>query len=850
MIGDYREFLARKKPPVLMAGFEVDDGELNPILKPHQRAIAAWMIRGGRRACFAAFGLGKTVIQLEAVRVTRERLGGMGLIIAPLGVRQEFASDAAMLGAPLRFIRRTEEAVEEGLYLTNYESVRDGRLDPTLFSVVSLDEASCLRGFGGTKTFRQFMATIAGDDRAAGTKTAGVRCRFVASATPSPNSYEEILAYSCFLDVMDVGQAKTRFFQRNSEQADKLTLRPAKEEEFWHWVGSWACFVQKPSDLGFSDEGYELPELDLHFHRLPSDHTGAGADRVAPGVSQLRLLKVSDRVGVVNAANEKRSSLPARIAKMVELRAIDPAAHRLIWHDLEAEREAVQKATGCAAVYGKQDEEEQAEAIRRFSWGEIQELAVKPVMSGQGCNFQRFCSWAIYLGIGFKFNDFIQSIHRLQRFLQPGRVRVDIIYTEAEDGVLKTLMAKWENHKKMVGKMAELIKLHGLSHAEMGDHLKRAMGVERVEFHGAGWRVVNEDAIIEWARLDESSVDLIVSSLPFANQYEYSPNFADLGHTDDNAHFWEQMGYLTLNLLRALKPGRVAAIHCKDRITPGGINGFGFQTVTPFSDQCVAHFTARGFAFLARITVVTDVVRENNATYRLGHSEKCKDGTRQGKGLPEYVLIFRKAPTDRTNGYADEPVAKTKGEYPRGRWQNEASGFWRSSGNRILQPEDLEGRTQAEIFRLFRSWTYSTVYDHEQAVKIAESLDLRGLLPSTFQLLQTQSWHPEVWSDVMRARTLNVAQGVKGKAHHLCPLQLDIVDRLILGHSNPGELVADPFGGIGTVPARAVALGRCGFATELSPVYAQDAAFHCGAAEKRLASPTLFDIDDEEDSPE
>lgn len=126
----YLSFLRSKTVSASEFGFPVDPGEVSPLLKPHQAAIVRWMVAGGRRACFAAFGLGKTVIQLEAVRLTRERAGGRALIVIPLGVRQEFFRDAAMLGVPATFIRRIEEATDpHGIYLTNYETVRDGRPD-------------------------------------------------------------------------------------------------------------------------------------------------------------------------------------------------------------------------------------------------------------------------------------------------------------------------------------------------------------------------------------------------------------------------------------------------------------------------------------------------------------------------------------------------------------------------------------------------------------------------------------------------------------------------------------------------------------------------------------------------
>lgn len=841
-MGDpYIDFLRAKIKLADSFGFDVDDGDVSQILKPHQRDMVRWLVRMGRAACFAAFGLGKSVIQIETVRLTRERAGGMGLIVIPLGVRQEFLRDAAMLGVPVSFIRRIDEATDpEGIYLTNYETVRDGKLDPRLFSVASLDEASCLRGFGGTKTFREFMALFAGDRKTFHARVAGecVPYRFVATATPSPNDYIELLAYSAFLGVMDVGQAKTRFFKRNSEKADELTIHPHKEREFWLWVASWGLFVQRPSDLGHSDEGYDLPELDIHWHEIAADHEDAGFDYRGQG-----LLLKEQALGIVEAAREKRESLAQRIEKMMELRALDPGAHRIIWHDLEAERVAIERAIpDVVSVFGAQDDDTKAERIIAFSDGKVRELAGKPVMLGSGCNFQRHCSWSIFLGIGHKFNDFIQAIHRLYRFLQTRRVRIDLIYTEAEREVRRILEEKWEKHKQTVAKMTEIIKEYGLSAAAMQQTLQRALGVERVEVQGKDFRLINNDAVIEARSLAENSLDLIVTSVPFATQYEYSPNYADFGHTDTNAHFFEQMDFLTPELLRALKPGRVAAIHVKDRIVPGGMTGLGYQTVYPFHAKCIAHYTSHGFGYMGMITVVTDVVRENNQTYRLGWSEVCKDGSKLSCGMPEYLLLFRKTPTDTSNAYADEPVKKTKADYSRSRWQVDAHGFWRSGGNRLLTPEELETVDHDVIFRWFRDYHLANIYDFEHHVRIGETIDGYGRLPVTFMLLQPPSWTDDVWTDVARMRTLNTLQSQKGKEQHLCPLPFDIVDRVIERFSNPGDTVFDPFGGIGTVPYRAILKGRKGLATELSPRYFADAAHWCQAAEREMSIPDLFSM--------
>ncbi len=836
----YDDFLRAKVALPEEQGFPCEPHEVNQLLKLHQIAMVCWAVRGGRRALFAAFGLGKSVMQLEIVRLTRARAGGMGLIVIPLGVRQEFIRDAGMLGITVKFIRRIEECDDPaGIYLTNYETIRDGKLDPTLFTVASLDEASCLRGFGGTKTFREFMALFAGDRKTidARVRTDGVRYRFVATATPSPNEVIELLAYSAFLGIMDVGQAKTRFFKRNSEKADQLTIHPHKEREFWLWCSSWGLFVQRPSDLGFSDDGYALPALDVRWHEIPADHANAGTNYAGQG-----LMFKQEAIGIIEASREKRESLDARIAKMQEIRAEDPAAHRILWHDLEDERRAIERAVPTAvSVYGSQDLDEREQAIVDFSDGKFQELAAKPVIAGSGCNFQRHCAWAVFLGIGFKFNDFIQAIHRIQRFLQTKPVRIDLIYTEAERQIRRDLERKWAQHNEMVSKMTDIIREFGLSQAGMAQSLTRKLGVDRTEVRGDRFVCVHNDCVRETATMEENSVGLVLTSIPFSTQYEYSPNYADFGHTDNNAHFFQQMDYLVPQLLRVLQPGRIAAIHVKDRIVPSGLSDHAFQTVYPFHLDTIECFRRHGFGYMGMKTIVTDVVRENAQTYRLSWTEQCKDGTKMGVGMPEYLLIFRKPPSSTEKTYADLPVVKTKDRYTRARWQADAHGFARSSGDRLLDPTHLAGLPYDEIYQLFKKHSLEELYNYEHHVRVAQILEDAGKLPSAFMLLQPQSWSEDVWSDITRMLTLNGAQSAKGKEMHLCPMQFDIADRAITQWSNPGEEVYDPFGGLMTVPYRALKLGRRGRGCELSPQYFLDGVSYCQAMEREISMPSLFD---------
>jgi hypothetical protein len=251
-----------------------------------------------------------------------------------------------------------------------------------------------------------------------------------------------------------------------------------------------------------------------------------------------------------------------------------------------------------------------------------------------------------------------------------------------------------------------------------------------------------------------------------------------------------------------------------------------------------------GFVFLGMITVVTDVVRENNQTHRLGWTENCKDGSKMGAGMPEYLLIFRKPPTGSSDGYADVPVRKSKDGYSRTRWQIDAHGFWRSNGDRPLTPEDLVGQPAERVFKLFKGHNLASVYDYEGHVRLGESLEDRGRLPAGFMLLQPPSWHPAVWTDVARMRTLNMMQERKGQQMHLCPLQFDIVDRLIVRYSMEGETVYDPFAGLATVPYCAVKLGRRGVGVELNPGYFRDGVAYVRSAAAKASVPTLFDLEE------
>ncbi|TQL46694.1 helicase-like protein [Homoserinimonas aerilata] len=837
---DYDDFLREKVAFDRRFGFEVADEDLSPVLLPHQRAIVKWAVAGGRRAIFARYGLGKSVMQLETLRLILMRLAGRGLIVAPLGVRGEFIRDGRnLLGIEVRFIRRTEEIDPDwsGIYVTNYESVRDGRLDVDGFTAVSLDEAAVLRSFG-SKTYQEFLQLFD-----------SVPFRFVATATPSPNRHKELIHYAGFLGIMDTGAALTRFFHRDSSKAGNLKIYPHKEREFWLWLNTWACFLQKPSDLGFSDDGYDLPPLEVVWDEVPTDMLSDQVDRDGQGV-----LVRGGALGLTGAAREKRNTLKARVARLMELVAAHveraPDEQIILWCDLNDEQDLIAQALEAAgitfsSIHGGLPDDEHERRLDEWRDGKTYALIGKPIQLGQGLNLQQ-SSVSIFVGVTHKFEQTVQAVHRIHRFGQTRPCKVTLLFAESESEVRATLEQKWREHDSLTDTMSDVLREHGLNPTSISSELTRAMGVEREVWSGEEWTVALNDSTVE-ARdhMAENSVGLIVTSIPFGNHYEYSPNYADFGHTDDNDHFWWQNDYLTPSLLKVLQPGRIMAVHVKDRMLFGSVTGKGRYTVSALHAEAIAHYTQHGFDYYGMITVTTDVVRENNQTYRLSYTKMLKDHGPMGVGSPEYVLLFGKPQTDRTVGWSDERIVKDREAYTVGQWQIDAAAEWRTSGNRLLSLDELAALDPGTRQKVFTEQSTANVYDYDAHVELAGRLAAKNALPGTFASLVPGSWRPDVWTDILRIDTLNSEQKKRDVENHICPFPLEIPRRLINMYSNPGDLVYDPFGGIGSTALCAVQAGRRAYSSELNPASVADSLVYLRRHDARAAIPSLFDLDDE-----
>lgn len=463
MTDAYLQFLKNKIAKAPCDGFEPESPP-HPSLFGHQRDVALWAARGGRRAVFANFGLGKTRINLQLAKWVTEHSGGRYLIVAPLGVRGEFCNyDGPAMGIVPEYVRTDAEVKKSTnpVLISNYERLRDGDISPEQFDGVGLDEAAILRGFG-TKTYQSFLKMFR-----------DTKYKFVFTATPSPNRYKELIHYSGFLSILDTGDCLTRFFQRDSQQAGNLTLMPHMADAFWYWLSTWACFLQKPSDLGYSDKGYELPPFTVHWHRILEDYRNSWTD--ADSWGQFQLLP-SQAQGLRKAAASKRNTIKLRVARAMDIIRLlkTPTGFSdqfIVWCDLNSEQDEMERALKKAGVKftslrGSQSIDLRESLMEDWKEKRTTGFVSKCMMYGAGINMQQ-CATMIYLGVGYKFNDFIQGFHRIVRFLQTKEAKIYIIYLESEDKIKDTLQAKWRNHDELMKRMSAMVREHKLANINL-----------------------------------------------------------------------------------------------------------------------------------------------------------------------------------------------------------------------------------------------------------------------------------------------------------------------------------------------------------------------------------------------
>lgn len=645
---DYHDFLATKHVAATATGFDVADDDLNDSLFPWQRAVVKWALKRGVAALFEECGLGKTLQQLAWADAIVGREGRPVLILTPLAVAPQTAREAEKFKIISRVgvVEGQIECKDYDICITNYHKLH--HFNPSAFVGVVLDESSILKSFTG-KIKQALCAAFA-----------ATPYRLCCTATPSPNDITELGNHAEFLGVMPWKEMLARWFINDLGDVGTYRLKGHATADFWRWVASWAVCVSKPSDLGYPDDGYDLPPLNVIQHVVTSvtDQPGDGE------------LFASAKLTASNLYRELRSSRAERVAKAAELvAAADPQAAWVLWCNTNDESASLAKAVpGAVEVKGTDPDHIKEARIEGFQTGRYRVLDSKPSLCGFGLNWQHCCNVA-FVGLSWSFEQFHQAIRRTWRFGQKSPVNCHIITADGEGDVVATVQKKQQEHERMKEEMVNATRTTALGD-DGGKIIHSAGDTETVT--GSGWTMHHGDCCDVAKTVAADSIGFSVFSPPFASLYVYSEAEADMGNCADENEFFGHFSFLVPELFRVLKPGRLCAVHCKD--LPRFKWQDGHAGLKDFSGLTVKVFEEAGFVYQSRVTIWKDPVREMQRTkaHHLLYKSLLKDSCGSHPCMPDYLLLFRKPGAKEQL----DPVGHTRDDFSLDQWQQWASPVW------------------------------------------------------------------------------------------------------------------------------------------------------------------------------
>lgn len=422
----YADFLtrrARRQPP---AGITIT-GQLDGLpLAPFQDHIVRWACQVGRPAVWADTGLGKTRMQLAWCHA----MADTSLIITPLAVAQQTVEEAETIGIPARYVRHQAEVTGPGVWVTNLEMV--SAFDPARFGAVALDEASILKQSDG-RTRTMLIETFA-----------AVPYRSTWTATPAPNDPEELTNQAEFLGHMTRTNMLAAYFVHDQ---DGWRMKGHAWEPMVRWMSSWALAVRTPSDLGYPDDGYVLPGLDV-IPEVVEAH-------IEPADGELFAATIG---GVGERARARRETLPARVQRVADLVAAEPDEPWLLWCGLNDEADRLADLIpGAVNVHGSLSPDEKADALLGFAHGTVRVLITKPKIAGMGMNFQR-CARMAFVGLNDSWEQYYQAIRRCYRFGQTRTVRAHVVVSQIESQIAANVARKERQANRIVNAMIRHLK--------------------------------------------------------------------------------------------------------------------------------------------------------------------------------------------------------------------------------------------------------------------------------------------------------------------------------------------------------------------------------------------------------
>ena len=713
-IEQYNKLISGKVREAESVGFTASE-PIGSHLYNWQKRLVSWALKVGRCALFEECGLGKTVQQIEWAHHVAIHTGKPVLILCPLAVAQQTEDEGKRFGRDCYVVSGAPDVRTSGIAICNYDKLH--LLDASVFGGVVLDESSILKAFTG-KLRRQLTDTFR-----------ATRYKLCCSATPAPNDFTELGQHADFLNVCSPQQMLATYFINDTFDTGTWRLKKHSVETFWAWVATWAACVQKPSDIGGDDSGYDLPEVLMRFERV-------GSDIVSCIDSGMLIPDVNLSVSNMHAHN--RTTMRARVDAAAAIVNADKEQW-LVWCETNDESDALNAAIPDAVeVAGHHSQELKERRIKQFLSGESRVLVTKPSIAGWGLNFQH-CRKDMYVGLSFSWEKFYQAGKRIHRFGQKRQVERVIVATDSEMEVFKVLQTKHKKHETM----------HKLVHAT-----KAAIGEESRNVHlntdirsetGENWTAYHGDCVRVASNLKSESIGFSVFSPPFADLFTYSNDVQDMGNCSSMDEFMEQFGFLVSELFRITMPGRECAVHCVDLLSTKWKDGS--IELKDFSTRIANAFRSAGWLFHSRITIWKSPVTEMQRTKAHGllYKTLCGDSANSRVGVPDYLLVFRKP------GENPVPIKHTESDLPLSLWQELASPVWMT----VDQGRVLNGELARE----------------------------------------------------------------QNDERHICPLQLDVIERALHLWSAKGDLVFSPFMGIGSEGYCAVKSGRRFVGSELKQSY-------------------------------
>jgi len=426
----YQNFIDSKRATFQPAGWEIERSLLNANAFDFQKDVVQLGIRLGKFGGWMQCGLGKTLLSLDWCHQLSSHLNENALILAPLSVAVQFVREGKKFGIPVNYARSQSQVIPGTITVTNYDMLK--HFEPRYFKIIALDESSCIKNATGVTTEYLIKAF-----RHAPYKS-------VWSATPAPNDFMELGQQAEFLGIMKATEMLAQFFTHDGGDTSKWILRPHAESHFWDWITSWAIYLKKPSDLGYSDEGYDLPEL------IETSVVVKGTILDAKGKAYREPPTMLNEQRYI-----QKQSFSQRVKAAIELINDLGNQQAIVWCNTNDESAALAAGiNGSLEVSGSDSRQFKEDAVLNFQYGLSRVLVTKPKIFGFGINMQHSHE-AAFVGLSHSYETIYQAIRRQYRFGQAHPVRVRHVYHELEGAILANIKRKETEANRMTSEISK-----------------------------------------------------------------------------------------------------------------------------------------------------------------------------------------------------------------------------------------------------------------------------------------------------------------------------------------------------------------------------------------------------------